>query len=167
MKKSYHLVLIYFFFNTLSCKNGVPETKYDSTNTFKKEILTDNKTRKNTVSYSFYENGEIKEIHKYDSNGKQSGEQLWFDSSGNLEKKISLINDKAEGNGYFFYPHTGTMAGQRFYRNDKMVFHGITYWEDSLPMIHSILYINDSGDIYYEKNFDINGNFIGEIGKKK
>lgn len=99
--------------------------------------------------------------------GQQSGEQLWFDSNGILKKKIPLINDKAEGNGYLFYDSTGSLSGQRYYRNDNPVFQGTTYWEDSLPMIHSIFYLNDSGNIHFKKNFDKNGNFINEEGKRK
>ena len=168
MKKTNFLLVGYYLFMIYSCKNGInDEAKYDSASTIKKIIVNNKNLIKYTVIYSFYENGEIKEIHKYDNNGKRSGEQLWFDSNGILEKKIPLLNGRAEGNGYFFYTPSGTMSGQRYYRNDNPVFQGSTYWEDSLPMIHSIIYFNDSGHIYYKKNFDRNGGFINEEGRKK
>lgn len=166
MKKKYFLILTYFFLSAVSCKNDASDkNKPEVDSSFKKIILSNEKLIKSTVVYSFFGDGEIKEIHKYDKNGKLSGEQLWFDSSGILQRKLTYINGKAEGNGYFFYP-TGTMLGQRFYRNDNQVFHGINYWDDSLPMEKSILHIDDSGNVYYQKNYDRNGNFLNEEGRK-
>ena len=139
---------------------------YNSNDTIKKSVLDDKNKIKYTTVFLFYKNGEIKEIQRYNDKGELSGEQLWFDSNGNLDKKIPLINGIAKGNGYYFYDTTGTLAGHRYFRNDITVFHGADYWEDSIGMIKSILYFNDSGNIYYKKNFDKNGNFINEEGKK-
>lgn len=161
-------LLVGLFLLVASCTSEIKDKAINNTkDTIKKIVFNDKKEMKYTVVYSFYKNGEIKEIHRYNNKGQQSGEQLWFYSDGILEKKIPLMNDRAEGNGYFFYDTTGTLSGQRYYRNDNPVFHGTTYWEDSLPMIHSILYLNDSGNIYYKKSFDKNGNFINEEGRKR
>ena len=167
MTKKSFLFPVSFFLLVASCTNGVNDKLLNKANdTIKKIVFNDKNKIKYTTLFLFYKNGEIKEIQRYNDKGQLSGEQLWFDSNGILEKKIPLLNGKAEGNGYFFYDSTGTLSGQRYYRNDNPVFHGTTYWEDSLPIIQSILYINDSGNIYYKKDFDKNGNFINEEGKK-
>jgi antitoxin component YwqK of YwqJK toxin-antitoxin module len=90
MKKSF-LMLLCFFLLIASCKNGVNDHgPYNAMNTIKKIVFNDKNEKKYTVIYSFYKNGEIKEIHKYNNVGRQSGEQLWFDSNGILEKKSLL-----------------------------------------------------------------------------
>jgi antitoxin component YwqK of YwqJK toxin-antitoxin module len=117
------------------------------------------------IVYSFYENGNVKEIHRYNEKDDYVGEQLWFYSDGLLDHKASYRKG-ANGNGYFFYDTTGTLKKERYYRNTKQVFHGVDYWEDSLATIKSLIYFNDSGQPYYQKNFDRYGDVIGELGKK-
>ena len=117
------------------------------------------------IIYSFYQNGNVKEIHKFNDKQQYSGEQLWFYSDGLLDRKAIYTNGEANGNGYYFYDTTGTLEAHRYYRDDKQVFCGSDYWEDSISIVKYIIYYAN-GQAYYQKNFDTNGNFIGEVGKK-
>jgi antitoxin component YwqK of YwqJK toxin-antitoxin module len=118
------------------------------------------------VEITFYENGEIKEIHRYNDKGMLDGEQMWFFPSGVLDRKIQIRNAVGNGNAYYFYDTSGTLSGHRYLRNDKEVFHGADYWEDSIGITKSSLYFNDSGIIYYKKNFDKLGHLINDETKK-
>ena len=72
---------------------------------------------------------------------------------------------KSEGNAYYFYDTTGALKNFRFFKNGKE-YDGLDFWNDSLCQIKSILYFNDSGQLYYKRNFDKSGMFSGEEGHK-
>jgi len=157
------LVLILF---CLSCNSHKSDeiTYYSNGNI--NTIKINNKIESSFVEYNYYENGNIKEIHRYNKNGDYTGEQVWFNPDGLMDEKGIYQNGFANGNGYFFYDTTGSLKSHRYYRNDKQVFRGADYWEDSIGIIKRIIYFNDSGRDYYQKIYDSNGNFIYELGKK-
>jgi antitoxin component YwqK of YwqJK toxin-antitoxin module len=159
-------IFIYIFL-LYSCKGKAIEINYYSRNQIKDLTIYKKDSGGQKVVYSFYENGEIEEIHRYNRQGEYTGEQQWFYPDGFLDRKIPKSNGKANGNGYYFYDSTGTLSAHRYFRNDKEVFHGAEYWEDSIGITKSSIYFNDSGHIYYKKNFDKNGNLINEEGKRK
>lgn len=150
-----------------SCKRKNFEINYYSENQIKDLIINRRDSSEIKIVYSFYKNGELESVHKYNKDGKFSGEQLWFYPDGMLNRKVSKIHGEANGNGYYFYNNTGTLSAHRYFRNNKEVFRGAEYWEDSIGIIKSLIYFNDSGNIYYKKDFDKNGNFINEEGKKR
>lgn len=169
--KGYHYIIGLFTFAYIflicSCKEKANEINYYSGNQIKGITIYNKDSAGLKTVYSFYENGKPKEIHGYDKNGDYAGEQLWFYPSGVLNRKILIKNGKANGNGYYFYDSTGTLSGHRYFRNDKEVFHGAEYWNDTIGITKSSIYFNDSGQIYYKKNFDENGNLINEEGKRR
>ncbi|MDP4283681.1 MAG: hypothetical protein Q8891_04620 [Bacteroidota bacterium] len=168
MKYYYCLFIGFFFVTFFSCREKYPKkADYLNSKVIEKEVRSEDGSILYTLQVSFYKDGEIKEIKRYKDNGLGTGEHLWFFPNGKLDKKIPFKNGLAQGNGYYFYDSTGTFSAHRYFRNDIPVYQGEEYWEDSIGMIKSILYINDSGKIYYKKNFDKNGNFINEEGKKK
>jgi antitoxin component YwqK of YwqJK toxin-antitoxin module len=145
-----------------ACTKKQNEITYYDNGKIKSIVINNEDLNNHRVEILFHNNGEIKEIHRYGNSGLYEGEQMWFYQTGKLEKKIPLKNGKANGNGYYFYDITGTLNGQRHFRNDKEVFFGAEYWEDSIMMLKSSIYFNDSGKIYRKKNFDKNGNLINE-----
>lgn len=168
MKAVYYLLGI-FILNVLfySCKQKEIEINYYKGNQIKTLTIYKRDSIGQKIVYSFYENGELEEVHRYNKEGKFTGEQLWFYPDGVLNRKIPKSNGEANGNGYYFYDSTGTLSAHRYFRNNKEVFHGAEYWEDSIGITKSSLYFNDSGEIYYKKNFDKNGNLINEEGKRR
>ncbi|MDQ6756812.1 MAG: hypothetical protein M3004_07745 [Bacteroidota bacterium] len=136
---------------------------YENGNVKKLVVITN--TEK--IEYSFYENGQIQTIRRFNSNGLLSGEQLWFYPNGMLDQKMLYLNNKKDGNGYFFYDTTGALKHFRFFRNGKETLFGSDYWGDSMDLMKSSLHFNDSGQIFYKKNFDKNGKFVSEEGKRE
>ena len=150
-----------------SCRNKMPSNeKYYSSGAIKELTVPDKKIPGIEIVYSFYETGGIKEIHRYNKKKQMQGEQFWFFDNGILDRKIPIYNDKAEGNAYYFYPKNGALKNDRYFRNDKQDFYGADYWGDSMGTVKASLHFNDSGDVYYKKNFDQNGRFISEEGKR-
>lgn len=171
MKTIYYLFAVFTIVNGclfFSCKERKSnKIKYYKESIIKELIVPNKEVLGDTIVCSFYENGNIKEIHRFNRKGQYVGEQLFFYPDGTLDRKIRLKNGIADGNAYYFYDTSGTLNGHRYFRNDKEVFHGTDYWEDSIGIIQSSLYFNDSGQVYYKKNYDKNGNLISEEGKQK
>ena len=168
MKITHYLIglfTIIYIFLIYSCKQKSSQINYYNGNQIKDVTIYNRDSSQLKIVYSFYENGEPKEIHRYNKKDKFTGEQLWFYPSGVLNRKIFIQNGEANGNGYYFYDSTGTLSAHRYFRNDKEVFHGAEYWNDTIGITKSSIYFNDSGEIYYKKNFDENGNLINEEGK--
>lgn len=167
MKKINYPLCIFICITLIySCKEKTLDISYYDRNQIKDLTIFRKDTSDIKIVYSFYENGELKQIHRYNKKGEYTGEQLWFYPDGVLNRKIPKSNGEANGNGYYFYDSSGTLSAHRYFRNDKEVFHGAEYWEDSIGILKSSIYFNDSGHIYYKKNFDENGNFINEEGKR-
>jgi antitoxin component YwqK of YwqJK toxin-antitoxin module len=167
MKPKYTTVLLLSFF-LFSCNDMVSNNeKYYNSGTIKELVISDKKMPGIEIVYSFYETGGIKEIHRYNEKKQLHGEQFWFFDNGILEKKMPIYEDKAKGNAYYFYPNNGALKNDRYFRNDKQVFYGADYWGDSMGTMKASLHFNDNGEVYYKKNFDENGKFINEEGKKE
>ena len=113
----------------------------------------------------FHENGHIKTISFY-KNDILHGEQLWFYDNGTLEQKVNYVDGKRQDKAYFFYP-SGRIKHSRILKNDIEIMFGADYWDDSLNLMKSSLHFNDSGQIYYKKNFDSNGQLLSEEGHKE
>ena len=121
-------------------------------------------TKDKNVKNEYYSTGEIKSIKRY-KNKLLDGEAIGFYVSGNVREKTQFHKGKAEGYTYYFYP-SGCLEGYRYYRNDKEVGIGLEYYDFPLSNIKSILHFNDSGQIFYKKNYDEHGGFLSEEGRK-
>jgi antitoxin component YwqK of YwqJK toxin-antitoxin module len=167
MKIKISIVLFICFFLS-SCKDKIPNNeKYYNSGAIKELTVSDKKNPGIYIVYSFYETGGIKEIHRYNLKKQLDGEQFWFFDNGILDRKMPIYEDKASGNAYYFYPNNGALKNDRYFRNDKQVFYGADYWGDSMGTMKASLHFNDSGQIFYKKNFDKNGKFINEEGKRE
>jgi len=168
MKKINYLLLAFILVEILiSCQNkkGLDQIKYYPNGNIQ-EIKNKSNDSFFYMIYTFYENGQIKEIHRYNKENQYEGEQSWFYTSGILDRKVPLFNGNANGSAYYFYDTSGSLKSLRYFRNNLQVFLGSDYWGDSLGGIKSIYRFNDSGNIYYKKNFDTHGNFLNEEGHK-
>lgn len=166
----YTAIIILLMISSFSCNdNKIKDDtkKYYANGMLEKMTVYNKGTSQSKTVYWFYETGEIKAIQRYDKNGNYIGEQLSFYSSGILEAKMRFINRKANGNAYRFYDTSGALKHFRYYRNDKEVLYGGDYWGDSIDIMKASLHFNDSGQIFYKKNFDENGKFISEEGKRR
>ena len=150
-----------------SCKEKKQNEKYYNNGNLKEMIISGNDLDKINKVYTFYETGGIKELHRLNDKKQFYGEQLWFFENGRLDRKISVYNNIASGNAYYFYDSNGALKNFRFFKNDKEVLYGGDYWGDSMDLMKASLHFNDSGQVFYKKNFDKNGKFISEEGKKE
>ena len=116
--------------------------------------------------FKFYESGIVKSIYNFDANDLLQGEQLYFYPSGILNKKIMYSNNIEKGNAFYFYDNTGTLESFKYFRDGKQVLYGAEYYNDSIGLMKSTLHFNDKGELYYRKNFDVDGNVLGEEGTK-
>ena len=162
--------LIIFF--ALSCivlyscvKKNRNDLIYYDNGTIKRMVIYKKDSDMVMTEYSFYENGEIKSVQRLNK-GHLDGEQLWFYIDGKLEKKITYIDHKKQRNAYFFYDTTGALKNFRFYRSGREALYGVDYWGDSMDIIKASLHFNDSGQIFYKKNFDENGKLVSEEGNR-
>jgi hypothetical protein len=170
MKIHNNVILLFICMNIIlsvtSCKQKlVSKDKYYDNGGIKEMTKFDKNGSK--IVYTFYEDGNIDEIKKYNKNGQLCGQQLWFFPDGILDRQIPMYNDKASGNAYYFYDTTGALRNFRFFRNDKETLYGADYWGDSLDLIKATLHFNDSGQIYYKRNFDRFGKFLSEEGTRE
>ena len=169
MKNIFLQVLCFIFFIVFlffSCKEkSFKNEKFYDNGNLKEFILFSNNEVK--AVYSFYENGVIKSIRRYNYNESREFriEELWFYPTGILNRKIPFLNGKANGNAYYFYDTTGSIKSDRYFRNDVQVFYGADYWDDSLGTMKASLHFNNSGQIFYKKNFDENGKLLSEEGQ--
>jgi antitoxin component YwqK of YwqJK toxin-antitoxin module len=113
------------------------------------------------MEINYYHSGSIASIKSY-IKGKMDGEQLWFYDNGFVEQKRVFKDGIPDGPWYVYYP-SGAIKNFRYTINNKDVA-GVDYWEDTIGIIKSSLHFNDSGQIFYKKNFDQFGNFIDEEG---
>lgn len=151
----------------ISCKQEKRGYVYYYKNGNVKEVhTTDLNNADIEIIICFYETGEIKQILRKNKEGKLHGEQLWFYKTGVLDRKILIANHEINGNAYYFYKENGALKSDRYFKNDTQVSYGADYWGDSLGTIKSSLHFNDNGEIYYKKNFDINGKLISEEGHR-
>ncbi len=167
--KNLKILVAIVLLSSCSAKQNI-KYKYTSDGKLTEIIIPENYQIENSKSiiYKFYDNGNIKSIQRMNKDSQLTDENLWFYNSGHLSKKIPFNNyGVAKGNAYFFYDSTGAIKNHRFYRNGKEVLLGGDYWNDSFGTLKSSLHFNDSGIIYYKKNFDKNGNFINEEGKRE
>ncbi len=159
----YFGLLIFLF----SCTdNGDNRIKYHKNGKIAEMTIFLNTNNGEKILYSFYENGQLKEVKNLKDNDTLSGERLWFYPSGILSKNIQFKEGLANGNAYFFYDTSGALKSFRYYRNDKEVLFGSDFWGDSVDVMKSSLHFNDSGHIYYKKNFNRNGELVDEEGKR-
>lgn len=167
MKTKYHFLVLSSIFVLLnSCLNKNSNIEY-STNGKLKTIIITPPNSNHRIEYNFFENGKLKSVHKY-IDKLYDGEQLWFFSDGNLDRKIQFNNGKANGKAYYFYDSSGSLIHSRYFRDNREVLYGADYWDnDSLNIMKSSLHFNDSGQIYYKKNFDKDGKFLSEEGNRE
>lgn len=170
MKLQYSFTLLIAFAIIVvfySCKEKKQNEKYYNNGNLKEMIISGNDSDKINTVYTFYETGGIKELHRLNDKKQFYGEQLWFFENGRLDRKISVYNNIAKGNAYYFYDSNGALKNFRFFRNDKEALYGGDYWGDSMDLMKASIHFNDSGQVFYKKNFDENGKFISEEGKKE
>lgn len=165
-KLTYFLLLLLTISIFFSCGNNPNSHILYYKNGVMKELKVNNQEGGETV-YLFYENGMTKAINKFDDKGLLNGEQLWFYPSGLLNRKVPFKRNKMQGSTFYFYDETGAVKGFRYFKNGKEILFGVEYWNDSIGMIKSSLHFNDSGQLYYKKNFDQSGNVLSEEGSRK
>ncbi|MEP6675847.1 MAG: hypothetical protein ABJA78_11850 [Ferruginibacter sp.] len=166
MKTIFYLALILFILGINSCSNDKNKRVYYPNGIIKTLTIVNTESNMQKIEYDFFEDGELKEIKRYNNDHVLDGEQLSFFDNGKLEQKLQFKKGKANGCGYYFYNLNGTLKNTRYFRNDKQVLYGADYWgNDSMNIIKATLHFNDSGHIYYKKNFSENGQFINEEGK--
>lgn len=161
------LFTIACFFSHSCVKKNINDSIYYDNGTIKRMVINCKNSDIEKTEYYFYENGEIKSIQRLNKKGLFEGEQLWFYPTGRLDKKIIFSNHKKQGNAYFFYDTTGALKNFRFYQNGNESLYGVDYWGDSMDIMKASLHFNDSGQIFYKKNFDERGNFISEEGNRE
>ncbi len=70
------------------------------------------------------------------------------------------------GSAYYYYDTTGAIKNFRYFRDGRQVLFGVDYWDDSIGVIKSSLHFNNSGEIYYKKNFNEVGEVVSEEGSR-
>lgn len=141
----------------------VREMEYYANGAVKSE-WTEINGKKYGYQFDYFQNGNLKSILRY-VDGVKNHEQLWFHENGFLSKKVLISNDTAQGMAYYFYP-SGNLKADRYYRNDKPYISGVDYWDKEFGIIKYSLHFNEHGEIYYRKDFDSTGKFIGEEGRR-
>jgi len=140
------------------------EMTYYKTGQIDSQSLFDT-TRMNTMKIYYYKNGHIAAILHYKGHSDTlDGEQLYFTPNETLEQKLLIANGVRTGNAYYFY-EDGNLSASRLFRDNHEVWFGVDYWDNSDNLMKSSLHFNDSGQIYYKKNFDSTGRFINDEGK--
>lgn len=152
---------------TTSCNSSQKENILYHNNGNIKQIITYTKDNAFKTQYTLDSNSVLKSIEKFNKYGIVEGEQLYFYNSGIIDRKIIFKNGTKEGNAYYFFDTSGALKYFRYFRNDKQVLYGADFWGDSMDVMKSSLHFNDNGQIFYKKNFDENGKFISEEGKKE
>lgn len=164
---SWKIGITIFLISIYSCYNkGRENISYYDNGSIKNIVVGLKEDSLKKIEYEFYPDGELKKISRFDRNGLINGEQLWFYSSGRLDRKLHYSNDELNGNAYFFYDTTGALKHFRFFQNSYEILFGVDYWGDSMDLIKSSLHFNRNGQLFYKKNFDENGELISEEGKK-
>lgn len=117
-------------------------------------------------TYTFYINGALESINRFDKQYSKSGEQLLFYQSGILNRKVSFLKDEINGSAYYYYDTTGAVKHFRYFKDGKQILFGVDYWNDSIGVIKSSLHFNNNGEVFYKKNFNRTGEVIGEEGTR-
>lgn len=123
----------------------------------KKEINDD------TKKIFYYADGKVQAI-KYFKDSLLSGECFWFYPNGKMKQISTYLQGKANGYAFFFY-ESGALQSCRLYSEGKIVGYTVNYFDKSIDLKQSIFLFNDSGQLYYKKEFDTLGNVIKEQGK--
>jgi len=138
--------------------------KYCSTLFFVLIVLFSCDQENETVKTEYYSTKEVKFIKHY-KDKLLDGEAIWFYQSGSIKEKTLFRKGKAEGHTYSFYPN-GRLESYRYFTDDKEVGIGLDYYNHYRTRVKFMLYFNNSGHIYYKRNFDENGKFLSDEGKK-
>ena len=158
--------MLYFVIIVCSCTEKKHKNlTYHQNGQLKKLIVPIQNHKNERLEYTFYENGEIESINRFNKKGLLQGEQVWFYPDGILSKKNKYVDNEIQGNGYSFYDTTGALKDFRYFRNDLQVLFGSDFWGDSMDVMKASLHFNNRGQLYYKKNFDKQGNFLSEEGK--
>lgn len=162
----FFLSIFSFLFLFISCNDYSDKKtirKYYSNGHIMSECQIE-KEKKEGFEINYYINGKVKSVLNY-FNDKLDGEQFYYYENGFLREKEIMKQGVANGNAYYFYKN-GAIKALRYFNNGREVIYGEDYWNDSVPTIKSILHFNDSGQIYYKKNFDSLGVFFNEEGHR-
>lgn len=93
---------------------------------------------------------------------------LFNEETGTIKAKLK--NDKKSfktfGRAYYFYENSGNLSSDYGYDEGIRVGSARSY-HDSTDRIKSIMLYNDSGNLYYRKNFDKYGNHLNTEGSKE
>lgn len=116
-----------------------------------------------TKKIFYYPDGKIQTI-KYFKDSLLSGQSFWFYPNGTMMQIATYVQGKANGLAYFFY-ESGALQSCRIYSEDKLVGYTVNYFDKSVDLKKSIFLFNDSGQLYYKKEFDTLGNVIREEGR--
>ena len=117
------------------------------------------------LKISYYPNGKIKSIKHYYQDTLLTGEAVWFYPSGVIEQKAQFVDGIRDGPCYNFYP-SGRLQWYRNYKLGLRIKSGIDYYDSPILIVKSLLFFNDSGHLYHKLNYNENGKFISEEGKK-
>jgi antitoxin component YwqK of YwqJK toxin-antitoxin module len=157
-------VLLLFLIACKQSDNGIQiKNEYYKDGHLKSQTtLLDN--QKDGVQVNFYYSGGVKSVLNY-LKGKLDGEQVFFYDNGFVEQKFIIKNGLKNGFWYYYYS-SGAMKSSRYCKNGMEVLYCADYWNDTLNLLKSSLHFNDSGQIYFKRNYDVNGNFTNQEGKR-